>query len=234
MVLQDSLKKDYNISWYEHWYYDHDTGLFTLSTGDSELNFRFFTVGTFSNNTKTWKWSWDNEDTLDNAKEPTLAVKEYGEGHGYDRLTTGYFPTDEIEAWALTAIAARLNKGIGAYRAVDEHLLIFMVLTELVDNERAQEIKNKIIECDVHGTGRIGYVCKHLLSRSRVGFEEAFETFPGMELGEDDDLQAWCAECENVRSAEGEWNDQSMEFADIRVVCEHCYFEIKELNLGHK
>jgi hypothetical protein len=65
-----------------------------------------------------------------------------------------------------------------------------------------------------------------------VGFEESFETFEGMELLEDDDLQAWCDECESVRQNEGEWNEKSMAFAEIKLVCEKCYFEMKELNLG--
>lgn len=55
-----------------------------------------------------------------------------------------------------------------------------------------------------------------------------------MELYEDDDFQAWCDECEAVRQQEGEWNDVSMEFCDIRLACEECYFEMKELNLGHR
>jgi hypothetical protein len=55
-----------------------------------------------------------------------------------------------------------------------------------------------------------------------------------MELSDEDDFQAWCDECEGVRKSEGEWNDQSMKFADIKVVCEKCYFEMKELNLGHR
>jgi hypothetical protein len=66
----------------------------------------------------------------------------------------------------------------------------------------------------------------------KVGFEESFETIENMELGEDDDFQAWCDECEIVRQQEDGWNETSMKFADIRIVCEKCYFEMKEVNLG--
>ena len=55
-----------------------------------------------------------------------------------------------------------------------------------------------------------------------------------MQLRDDDDFQAWCGECENVRQKEGEWNDRSMAFAQIKVVCEKCYFEMKELNIGNR
>jgi len=40
-----------------------------------------------------------------------------------------------------------------------------------------------------------------------------------------------CIECEIVRENEGEWNEKSQAFASIKLVCEKCYFEMKELNL---
>ena len=55
-----------------------------------------------------------------------------------------------------------------------------------------------------------------------------------MELGKDDDFQGWCTECETVRQQNDGWTDESMAFANIKVVCEECYFEIKEINLGHQ
>jgi hypothetical protein len=53
-----------------------------------------------------------------------------------------------------------------------------------------------------------------------------------MELGKDDDFQAWCDECETMRQKEGGWNDNSM--VEIKLVCAKCYFEMKDLNLGYK
>jgi hypothetical protein len=116
----------------------------------------------------------------------------------------------------------------------DTGLKIFLVITEFVDNKTAQNIKDKYIECNVHEKQRVAFVCKHLIGKNRVGFNEAFETFENMELGEDDDFQAWCDDCEIERLKEGEWNETAMEFANIKLVCEKCYFEIKELNLGKR
>ena len=67
-------------------------------------------------------------------------------------------------------------------------------------------------------------------TEQKTGFEEAFETYRGMELNEEDDFQAWCSECEKERLKTDGWNDESMEFAKIKLVCERCYFEIKEIN----
>lgn len=72
------------------------------------------------------------------------------------------------------------------------------------------------------------FVCQHLLNSHNVGFHEAFESNPLIEPH--DDYQAWCSTCENEHLKEGEWNDKSMAFADIKVVCNECYFEIKERN----
>jgi hypothetical protein len=124
--------------------------------------------------------------------------------------------------------------GLGIYRPVSEHLLIFMVMMEVVDNETAQNIKEKYVECDAHDYQRRAFVCQHLNRHTKVGFVEAFETFEGMELGDDDDFQAWCDTCEKVRQQADGWNDESMEVADIKLLCEQCYFDIKELNTGNR
>jgi hypothetical protein len=235
-LIQAAFHSDYNINNYENWFYNQATGLLTFSTGNNQINFSYIEVGTFSENTKTWKWSWDNEHTLEKVKEQIALIKEFGETYDYPKLTNGYFPSDEYEAWEFTAIALKLTNGIGVYRPVADHLKIFMVITGIVDNETARSIKSKYVECEEHDYRRRAFVCRHLNHEDKVGFEEYFDTFEGMELGleEDDDFMAWCNECEKVRQQEGEWNDTSMEFADIKLVCEKCYFEMKELNLGHR
>jgi len=230
--LQAKLYKKYNLNGYENWFYDQATGLLTFSSENVELNFKYFQAGSFSNKSNTWKWSWDNDNTLEKAKGITGLVREFGEQSNFDKLNKGYFESDEIEAWELAAIAAKLADGIGVYRPIiDNHLQLFLILTEFVDIETAQKIKDKYISCKVHGSGRIAFVCKHLDKEHKVGFEEAFETYENMELDEEDDLQAWCDECETVRQGEDGWNDVSMAFARIKLVCEKCYFEMKELNL---
>lgn len=234
-ILQDKFKENYDLDWYENWFYNQATGLLTFSTGEVQLNFKYFQTGSFCLKSYTWKWAWDNEHTLDNVKGPTKLIKELGERSNVSKLTTGCFPSDEFEAWEFTAIAAKLAKGIGVYRPIsDDQLQIFLVITEFIDAETAQNIKDKYVQCGTHEYSRKAFVCQHLNHTTKVGFEEAFETYEDMELSEDDDFQAWCDKCETVRQQEGEWNDKSMAFAQIKFVCDKCYFEMKELNLGHR
>lgn len=233
-IIQDKFSEDFHFEQYDEWFYNQSTGLLTLSTENEEINFKYVSVGTFSLKSNTWKWAWDNEHTLDSVKENIHLVKEYGQKFDFPKLTQGCFDSDEIEAWEFTAIAAKIVGGIGAYRPKSENLMIFMILLEFIDAETAQSIKDSYVECKNHEYQRRAFVCKHLNHTDKVGFEEAFETFEGMELLEDDDLQAWCNECEKVRQKEGEWTDDAMEFSNIKLICEKCYFEIKELNTGKR
>jgi len=161
-------------------------------------------------------------------------VNEFGDRSKFEKLTTGCFPSDEVESWEFTAIAAKLTNGIGVYRPVgDDHLKIFLVINDLVDNAVAKKIKDRYVQCSKHEYRRAAFVCTHLNQANPVGFNEAFETYEGMSLGEEDDFQAWCDECEKVRELADGWDEQSIAFANIKVVCEMCYFELKAINLGH-
>ena len=234
-VLQDKFQNEYHVGWYDNWFYNQSTGLLTFSTGDQQLNFKYFSIGSFSEKSKTWQCSWDNDTTLESVKKQVNIVRQFGQRSNFQKLTNGYFDSDEFEAWEFVAIAAKLTNGIGVYRPVnDVQLKMFFVITEFVDNEKANEIKDKYVECEAHEYRRRAFVCKHLNHKSNVGFEEAIETFEDMELLDDDDFQAWCDKCEAVRQTEDGWNHKSMEFAGIKVVCEKCYFEMKEINLGHR
>ena len=42
---------------------------------------------------------------------------------------------------------------------------------------------------------------------------------------------AWCDECDKVLDDEGEWNEKSQAFADIKVICCQCYEAIRERNM---
>ncbi|MGK0387671.1 MAG: hypothetical protein ACI94Y_000397 [Maribacter sp.] len=52
-----------------------------------------------------------------------------------------------------------------------------------------------------------------------------------MKLDKEDDFQAWCNEREKIRLEHNGWNEQSEKFAEIKLIREKCYFEIKEFNL---
>ena len=65
-------------------------------------------------------------------------------------------------------------------------------------------------------------VCVHLLKAKDhvVGFIENSTDAA--------DLQAWCDTCERFFLREGDRTPAFIEFADIAIVCDLCYLEIKE------
>jgi hypothetical protein len=61
-----------------------------------------------------------NESTLDSVKEKIKLAKEFGQRSNFQKPIDGHFPSDEIESWEFTAIAAKLSNGIGVYRPVND------------------------------------------------------------------------------------------------------------------
>lgn len=80
---------------------------------------------------------------------------------------------------------------------------------------------NRTIECDKHGARTSAIVCCHLLRATGLvlGF---------VEDGDPDDPLAWCNECETRYAREKEWNEAFKRFADLKVVCDACYAQLKE------
>ena len=230
LLLQDEFMKLYDIPSYEEWYYDHGIGAFHFKSHNGRnLYFKYVDVGSFSTKRNTWNWSWDNKSTPYHVSRRLEKIKAFGETNGFEQLSQGLFEGDEYTGWAMTAIAAKLLNAIGLYRVPQEHLFIYFVFTNELTQEEYDSLRDKYVECETHNTGRTAFVCQHLNKDSYTGFHEAFESDPLVE-DEEDDYQAWCDKCEKVRLKQGEWNDVSMAFAKIKIVCDQCYFEIKKRN----
>lgn len=85
---------------------------------------------------------------------------------------------------------------------------------------------NNKVECSAHGTTDATFLCQHLVEGERLGFNLGYDPEDPDDLCPD----AWCDECEKVVDAEGEWNDNSEKFANIKLVCSSCYEDIRERN----
>lgn len=232
--IQDRFKQEFDIDSYGNWFYDDESAILRLyNNDDDEIFFKYIPIGTYSLNKKTWMWSWFNNYLNEKNKIETLKIKQFGEENQFEKLTTGTFPSDEFDGWEFLAIAQKLLNGIGVYKTNGDKLNYYLLLTEIVNPENNLEVrklKQKTIDCGNHGYKRPAFLCQHLERDSHNGFEESFETFPGMYLDEDDDFSAWCDECEKKRIECDGWNNVSEAFAKIKLVCEDCYFETKESN----
>ena len=90
---------------------------------------------------------------------------------------------------------------------------------ELIPDQR------DLVSCGTHGARPAAFVCRHVLeslhTRSPVGFNTPEDA--------DDDDQGWCDACERVRAREGEWNERSEAYADIRLICLDCFRQARAL-----
>ncbi|MCQ4139418.1 DUF6882 domain-containing protein [Chryseobacterium sp. EO14] len=231
--IQDRFKDSFKIDSYANWFYDIETEVLRLYNNDEdEIFFKYISVGTFSLKSKTWMWNWFNNSSIEKSKSQLLAIKEIGIENRFTKLIEGTFPSDEFDGWELTAICLDFFHGIGAYKVETSGLEQYLLIIDTADKESVEvkKLKQKTVDCVHHGYSRPAFVCQHLTLETPKGFEEAFETYKGMELDEEDDFQAWCSKCEKVRIEHDGWNEESESFAKIKLICENCYFELKEFN----
>ena len=95
----------------------------------------------------------------------------------------------------------------------------------LNEDDKMNDSENKI-ECSEHGTSFATFVCNHLTKGEKIGFNIGYDPDNPDEIYPD----AWCNKCEEILESEGEWNEISEKYADIKVLCSQCYLEIRESN----
>ncbi|MBW7674217.1 DUF6882 domain-containing protein [Chryseobacterium chendengshani] len=233
MQIQEEFREKFGIDRYELWHYDAELELLRLYNDDQDQLFlKYIPIGTFSLKSETWMWSWYNEYAAEPSKENVLVIKDFGIKNDYHKLVEGTFSADEFDCWEFAAICFDKLDGIGVYRLTTEKLHSYLLVNKILEDDAVEVIKyrQQKVNCEAHGYSRAAFVCQHLNLEQYKGFEEAFDTYRGMQLDEDDDFQAWCSECEKVRLQSDGWNNESEEFAKIKLICEDCYFELKSFN----
>ena len=130
---QDRFRLHFQLDDYTNWFYDQATELLTLSSEDTEINFKYIPVGTYSTTSETWMWAWHNSSSIEKSKDQTFRIKAFGAEKGYNKLIEGCFKSDEYAGWEFIAIAHQILGGIGGYRVESENLEIYMLMMEKID-----------------------------------------------------------------------------------------------------
>ena len=71
-------------------------------------------------------WGWDHPSIPEPLQLHARTVRQYGEQHGYQWLTTQMIKCPEDKAWELTALACKLNEAQGAYRGPAGPTAVFL------------------------------------------------------------------------------------------------------------
>jgi hypothetical protein len=88
-------------------------------------------VGSISTRSDTWLWAWANDSVDPQLSSSMGAVRDYGEKHGFNHLTSKKWHAHEVDGWEMTSIAALLLKARGAYRTPGDTGFTFMVMTDI-------------------------------------------------------------------------------------------------------
>lgn len=83
---------------------------------------------------------------------------------------------------------------------------------------------DKTVTCKLHGASAATFVCCHLVG----GVGRGFYTPPA---DGDPRPDAWCAHCDEVLDAEGEWTADAEGYARISLLCSTCYDVARQRNL---
>ena len=89
------------------------------------------------------------------------------------------------------------------------------------------------INCTTHGLRRPAFICQHLNMEQKVGFHEAFESSEKNDYP-NGELNAWCDECNSMLEKSGHWTTESEEFAKVKMCCDKCFFDMKNLHRTKK
>ena len=117
----------------QRWDLDQDQGnlVFTFDDGIvAECPAQI--IGTYNADDGTWMWSWQNPSIVDPLKTDALKLKSVGEKYRIEKLTMPKWKCDEMEAWAMTAVACKLCEAQGAYRGPAGSTYVFMTFEKMV------------------------------------------------------------------------------------------------------
>ena len=128
----EELWEKFSLASYKRWDWDQDSAEIVFSNdGVPGVIARIAFVGSFSNKSASWLWAWANFNLLDAIREPTIAVRDFGEQRNFVPLTTPKWPATEEDGWHMAAVAARVLGAQGVYRTPADYGFTFMVLHDV-------------------------------------------------------------------------------------------------------
>ncbi|MFN6530065.1 DUF6882 domain-containing protein [Nostoc sp. ChiSLP03a] len=83
-------------------------------------------IGTYNITDSSWLWGWNHPSVVSELQSHARLLRNYGEEHGIESLTTQKLSCTENQAWEFTALACKLCEAEGAYRCPTGSTLVFI------------------------------------------------------------------------------------------------------------
>jgi hypothetical protein len=133
MALNKECEERFSIGKWKRWDYDLDAGTLVFSeAGVPRIVAQVQVVGTTSERSKTWLWSWANQSLTRTVTNRMVEVRNFGAENRITELTQASLPDDEYLGWELAAVTAALVGGKGAYRCPsDRGGYLYFVYTDI-------------------------------------------------------------------------------------------------------
>jgi hypothetical protein len=122
-----------NATWafmnYERWDVNQDTGLLIFSQGARPpITCSIQFVGSYLTTKQRWRWAWANPSIDAALKSDLEAVRQFGKDQQIREILTDVWPATEGDAWAMTAVTAKILQAESAYRGPAGPLFTFMII----------------------------------------------------------------------------------------------------------
>jgi hypothetical protein len=132
LQAKNEAHKSWGLGSFDRWDLDQDAGtlVFTNPNG-STVTTKAQIIGSFSTRDNSWLWAWDNPSIVDKLKADALKLKEYGQEHGIEKLTSRKWTGTEEDAWAMAALAVKLTGAEGAYRGPSGNSFVFIAFRDI-------------------------------------------------------------------------------------------------------
>ena len=128
----EQLWERLSLSSYKRWDWNQDsTELVFSNDGVPGVIARIAFVGGYSTKSDTWQWAWANFSLVDAIRDPSIAVRDFGEQHNFALLTVPKWPATQEDGWHMAAVAARILCAEGVYRTPSDYGSTFMVLHDV-------------------------------------------------------------------------------------------------------
>ena len=130
-VLTQGHVESWNLGSAQRWDFDQEDGSLLFTFDDLVATCPAQIVGSFNADKGSWLWSWANPSILEPLTQDALRVREYGEQHGFAKLTDEKWEGSEEDAWGAAAIATKVCERQGVYRGPAVPMLIFFTFGEV-------------------------------------------------------------------------------------------------------
>lgn len=130
---QGQLEVEFGIGTFASFWFDQDKG--TLQFNDDRervsVEAKILSVGSFSLNSQTWMWAWENDSLTPVLRQKAEVLKSLFDQTGRKLFLQPVIDADEITGWEMTALAVKHWNARGAYRMPYRHLHVFVAIESL-------------------------------------------------------------------------------------------------------